>query len=265
MVHEPYLPFAEGSWKQKGVAAVHRLMTVVLLSAARRVWMSIPSWEARLRPYAFGHKVPFGWLPVTSNISVVNDPAEVKAIHDRYARTGGLIVGHFGTCDRNITELLLNSVPTLLRNCPNETALLIGRGSGILSEELTRNNPDLKDRIYSTGELNPENLSMHISACDLMIQPYIDGVSSRRTSVMVALSHGIPIISTRGDLTEALWDDSGAVELVPVADVEAMAEATRRLLSDAAARMTLSKAARALYDECFGVKRLVSALRGVVA
>ena len=35
MVHEPYLNFGEGSWKQSGAAAVHRLMTMVLLNAAR--------------------------------------------------------------------------------------------------------------------------------------------------------------------------------------------------------------------------------------
>ena len=50
MVHEPYLAFWEGSWRQAAVALVHRLMTVVLLSAVRRVWIAIPIWEARWRP-----------------------------------------------------------------------------------------------------------------------------------------------------------------------------------------------------------------------
>ena len=78
MVHEPYLAFGEGSWKQNGVAAVHRLMTMVLLSAARRVWMSIPAWEASWRPYALGRPLSFHWLPVASNIPVIDDPARVE-------------------------------------------------------------------------------------------------------------------------------------------------------------------------------------------
>src|SRR5205807_10388299 len=43
MVHEPFLSFREGSWKQSGVAAVHRLMTIILLNAASRVWITIPA------------------------------------------------------------------------------------------------------------------------------------------------------------------------------------------------------------------------------
>ena len=66
MIHEPYLAFGEGSWKQSGVAVVHRLMTMVLLKAARRVWMSIPAWEACWRPYTLGRALQFRWLPVAS-------------------------------------------------------------------------------------------------------------------------------------------------------------------------------------------------------
>src|SRR5262249_16756637 len=51
MVHEPFLAFWEGSWKQNLAAAVHRVMTIVLIATARKLWMSIPSWERSLRPY----------------------------------------------------------------------------------------------------------------------------------------------------------------------------------------------------------------------
>jgi glycosyltransferase involved in cell wall biosynthesis len=261
MVHEPYLPFGNGSWKQSVVAMAHRLMTIVLLNAAHRIWMSIPAWEARWRPYALGRSLPFRWLPVASNIPVVDNPAGVKAIRERYALAEGSIIGHFGTCDRYITELLLNSVPALLRGCPSQTIVLLGRGSELVRDELIRRQPELAGRVHATGALNPADLSMHISACDLMIQPYIDGVSSRRTSVMVALSHGVPIITTSGNLTEALWGESGAVTLIPVGDVMAMVNAARRLVSDPAARAGMSKAAKSLYDERFEVKRIISALR----
>src|SRR5919106_4324253 len=44
MVHEPYLPFREGSLRQHAAAAIHRLMVALLLSEARRVWVAIPQW-----------------------------------------------------------------------------------------------------------------------------------------------------------------------------------------------------------------------------
>ena len=40
MVHEPFLAFWEGSWRQTAAAAVHRFMTAVLLQSAARVWIS---------------------------------------------------------------------------------------------------------------------------------------------------------------------------------------------------------------------------------
>src|SRR5215831_14231912 len=39
MVHEPYLAFGKGSWRQDAAALVHRIMTAILLRAANRVWI----------------------------------------------------------------------------------------------------------------------------------------------------------------------------------------------------------------------------------
>jgi glycosyltransferase involved in cell wall biosynthesis len=260
MVHEPFLPFGEGSWKQSGVAAVHRLMTMVLLNAARRVWISIPAWEARLRPYALGRKLTFSWLPVASSIAVVDDPAGVKTIRGQYAAGGQQIVGHFGTYDRNITALLLLSLPSVLESTDG-VVLLLGRGSTAMRAELIRRYPERADRIHATGSLSPTDLSRHIQACDLMLQPFIDGVSTRRTSVMVSLSHGMPIVTTSGRLTESLWAESGAVALTPIEDIEAIGMKTRQLLDDEISKNTLRKQAAALYRERFDIKHTISTLR----
>lgn len=264
MVHEPYLAFGEGNWKQSGAAVVHRLMTMVLLRSARRIWMSIPAWEERLRPYALGRALPFQWLPVTSNIAVVDDPTGISEARSRYAPANGQLIGHFGTYDRHITELLLKAVPALLRGRERQSALFMGRGSESAREELLNRHPELAGRIHATGTLASHQLSLHISACDVLLQPYIDGVSSRRTSVMVGLSHCIPIVTTSGRLTESLWAESEAVALAPVEDVEMLVEAAQRVLADEARRRRMSTAAGALYEERFAVRRTINALREAV-
>lgn len=265
MVHEPYLTFGEGSWKQNGVAMVHRLMTMVLLNAARRVWMSIPAWEARLRPYALGRELPFCWLPVASNIAVVNDPDGVKAIRARYLATAGQLVGHFGAYDVNGKELLLQSVLPLLRDNKGCSMLLLGHGSEVMRDELIQRQPELSDRLHGTGTLAAGDLSLHLSACDLLLEPYIDGVSSRRTSVMVGLVHGVPIVTTSGRLTEPLWAASDAVALVPAGDIAALVKTTEQLLSDTSSRRRMSAAARELYAARFDLKRTILTLREAVA
>ena len=260
MVHEPYLSFDEGSWKQSGVAAVHRLMTIMLLKAASRVWISIPAWEDYWRPYSLGRALPFHWLPVTSNIAVVDDPARVASVRARYAPASDYLLGHFGTYDPYITAMLLQTLPALFEGRGRLSALLLGRGSEAALGELLGRHPNLSGRVHATGELDAAALSLHLSACDVMLQPYVDGVSSRRTSVMVGLSHGLPIVTTSGKLTERLWAESEAVALVPIAEAARLAEATWALLSDEPRRRRMSAAARSLYAERFTVERTVAAL-----
>lgn len=260
MVHEPFLSFGEGSKKQDAAAAVHRLMTTILLKAASRVWVSIPGWETCLRPFAFGGVKSFVWLPVPSNIPVVDDTEGIAKVRTRYAPNGEFLVGHFGAYDIYMLKLMLELLPSLLEKHGNVAVLLLGKGSEALRFELIAKHPDLGRRVYASGALTAKDVSRHISACDLMLQPYQDGVSSRRGSLMAALAHGCPVVTTNGAATESLWAESGAVCLTEVGSVSSMVEATGRLLSDAFERRRLSVAARALYEERFDARRTILAL-----
>jgi hypothetical protein len=129
MVHEPFLSFGEGSWRQDAAATVHRVMTIVLLRAASRVWISIPRWERLLRPYTFGRNVPFEWLPIPSNIPVVEDTAGVKAIRQQYAADKCPIIGHFGTYGQAVTPALDPILLAWAGTGARGQILLMGMGS----------------------------------------------------------------------------------------------------------------------------------------
>ena len=218
-----------------------------------------------MRPYALGRKVEFKWLPIASNIPVVDDPAGVDAIRARYTRDGGALMGHFGTYDRHVANLLLQSVPELMKNGRPQAVLLLGRGSEAMREQLIGKLPALAGRVHASGTLSAAELSLPVSACDVMLQPYIDGVSSRRTSTMVALAHGVPVVTTSGILTEQLWDQSRAVALVPVADLPRLVATAQSLLLDLVARRRLSIAGKSLYAEQFEMTRIISSLRDGIA
>lgn len=265
MVHEPYLAFGEGSWKQTGVAAVHRLMTRLLMKAATRVWMSIPAWEERLRPYARGRQISFRWLPVMSNIDIVSDPAGVQARRARYANNGNQIVGHFGTYDLNIARRLSTSIPLLLEENDCCDILFLGRGSEAMRNSLLVNRPHLAERIHATGTLSSSELSMHLKTCDLLMQPYVDGVSSRRTSVMAGISHGVPVVTTKGKFTEPIWSESDAVLLAPVDDDAELVRQAVGLLSSESERRRLGGAGAILYREHFSLENTITTLRKAVS
>jgi len=261
MVHEPYIPFSRASWRQSAVAAAHRLMTVILMNCARRVWMSIPAWEARLASYACGRKIPFEWLPIPSNIAVRHDPDGVQTIRARYAANGRMLLGHFGTYGKPIKEMLAEALPALLRERNDLSVLLLGRHSEAFRAELAQSHAEIAARLHATGGLDAVELSKHVSACDLMLQPYPDGISSRRTSAMVSLVHGKPLITTSGLLTEPLWAESEAVALAPATDTKALKEQSHRLLDDVKRREHLSDAAGRLYREHFDVRHIIARLR----
>jgi glycosyltransferase involved in cell wall biosynthesis len=263
MVHEASLGFGEGSLRQNVPALVHRLMTAILVRAASRIWMSIPRWEERFRPFAFGKQVPFEWLPIPSNIPVVNDPARVRALRQQYAPAGGLILGNFGMFSASVEQawkpvlLALETMPFTGR------LLLIGTGSDECRVMIQRKSPALAPLVHATGPLTPEDLSCHLSACDLLVQPYLDGVSSRRTSAMAGLSHGKPVITTTGPATEPLWAESRAVALVPLETPSAFVESIKRLSADENERVRMGNAARHLYQERFDIAHVIARLRQV--
>ena len=265
MVHEPFLTFGEGSWRQNLPALVHRLMTLVLLRAAQKVYVSIPAWERLWRPYALGRPTGFQWLPIPSNIPIVSNPAGVAAVRRRYAPQETLLIGHFGTYGAAVSPLLEPVLQDLASNIKSRTILLIGIGSEAFRDRLVAEVPELAHQIHATGALNPEDLSCHIAACDLLIQLYIDGVSSRRTSMMVGLSHGKPVLTTSGSSTEPIWADTQAVALAKAGDTAAFVEQLDELCNDPGKRDRLGLAARRLYESRFDLSYTITELIGARA
>jgi PAS domain S-box-containing protein len=234
-----------------------------LLRAVSHVWATIPAWESYWRPYALGRAVPFTCLPVTNTVPVVSDAAAVAAIRARLAPAGGRVVGHIGTFASAISAALRATLPMLLARDATTVAVLLGRGGDAVRDELARRHPGLATRVHATGMVPAADLSLHLQACDLAIQPYPDGVTSRRTTVMALLAHGVPVATTLGALTEPFWRSVDAVSLVPAGDSPALATERARLLEDAPSRARLAQAARTVYAERFDVARMIAVLRPV--
>jgi glycosyltransferase involved in cell wall biosynthesis len=264
MVHEPYLALWEGSWRQTAAALVHRAMTMILLRAATRVWVAIPAWEAMWKPYALGRDVPFVWLPVPSSIGTA-DPRRVSAVRMKLAPDSSCVAGHLGTYGAFVAPLLCAVLPDILRQPDSPSIVLIGTGSWEFRARFLEQYPQYAPALWATGALSDADLPAYVSACDVLIEPYADGISSRRTSAMAALSLGVPLVTTRGRLSEPLWGESGSVRLTEPGDHRAMAEQVMDLVRHPQERRELGEAGRALYRRMFDVSHTVDAIRGAVS
>jgi glycosyltransferase involved in cell wall biosynthesis len=259
MVHEPWLAFERSSPRVNVAAAVHRLMTALLLRSATRAWASIPAWLPGLRRLAGTTDV--SWLPVPALLPLAADRAAVEALREAMAPAGIPLVGHFGTFGRPVTDLLGPSIESVLDASAEARVVLLGHGSEAFREAFVAAHPHWSGRVLATGTLDETRLSHVLQACDVMLQPYPDGVSARRTTANSLLAHGCAVVTTRGPLTEGLWSESGAVEAVPPNPSE-LALAVVRLLSDPSRRSALARAARDLHARIFGLDHTIAALVG---
>ena len=112
---------------------------------------------------------------------------------------------------------------------------------------------DLAERVIWTDYAASEIVTAHFTAADLCVMPYRDGASYRRGTLMAALAHGAPIITTdissqlpkmKSILPELLDGDNCL--LVPPDDPHAIAAAIQCAASSPALRARISAGARDL-------------------
>jgi glycosyltransferase involved in cell wall biosynthesis len=260
IVHEPFVTFS-GSLGQRVLAVVQRAMTLLLLNAARRIWVTTRAWTPLLEPFLAGAMTPIRWLPVPSSLPSP-DAVNVDGVRARYAPAMEPLIGHFGTRGAPISSLLSDAIVAVARAHRRARVLLIGSGSENFRSAFVVDHPALTDRVVATGTLDADALSAHIAACDVLLQPYPDGVTSRRTTTMAGLRVSVPVVTTQGPLTEQFWTERLPVKLAPVNDVSALVDHVVHLIADPVERRRQGDAGRAFYDRWFHVRRTVAALTG---
>lgn len=258
--HEPYFYYSLNPLGN-ALALVQRAMAAVLLRASSVAYLSTETWLRCLRPLA-----PSGTtmvvVPIPSTVPGEAGARDVAHWRARFSGTGTTahVVGHFGTFGDHIAEELRPVVTAILKKDPHARFVCIGRGSEAFASGIVVSHPSLGARVDGTGELPRGQVAAALRACDIVVQPYPDGVTTRRTSVMAALANAVATVTTAGELTEPVWAGSGAVVLAPAGNADAIAAAAVSLLSDPQARRVVAAAGRCAYDAHFALDHTVEAL-----
>ena len=259
----------EGRLRRKVVGAVHVAMNWLSVRAAKRIFVAIPEWQAQLEK--LGVRTGSGspvvtWVPVSSNVPDVVDASHTAELRSSLlGNRATTIVGHFGTFGRFHTAVLLPAFERILDDDVNRIALLVGRHGTATRDSLALRRPDLAGRVIATGGLPPADVSAHLSTCDVLLQPYDDGASARRGSLMAGLALGLPVVSNRGPVTGAIWTTRSAIYLAESADAPDLARSVSELLSHDALRASTGAAAKLLHQEKFALKHGAALLRDAVS
>jgi hypothetical protein len=250
MVHEPYL-----SWSARPThivaAAAHRTMLWLAVRRAAHVWVSTNTWQALVRPFV-PSRTAVEWLPVPAPL--LPNRAELPAP----TRRAG-VVGHFGMHSPLVTPLLEPAIDVVLEKS-TANVLLVGRDSDVFLRRFLESRPAAAARVKATGTVDTDDLAPTLHKCDIVMQPYPDGVTTRRTSTLTLLSLGIAVVSNLGHLSEEFWKTSGAIALAPTPDGAAIGELTAALLADDGHRLALAADGAELYDARFSARHGVALL-----
>jgi glycosyltransferase involved in cell wall biosynthesis len=215
-------------------------------------------------------------VPIGSNVDCAPSPEPSREDIRRLlgADTETFLVGYFGFLNPSKgVPTLLEAIGQLAAHDPERQVRLamIGAETGVsnptdLSQARTVHDAieheHLAERIVRTGYLLPPDLSATLLACDAIALPFLDGASARRGTLMAALAHSLPIVSTLPARSSpvagaaAVWLGAGpgaaaarddeAILLVPPDDATALAAALARLRDDVALRSRLAAGAQAV-------------------
>ncbi|MBI3780394.1 MAG: glycosyltransferase [candidate division NC10 bacterium] len=251
-VHEPYVAWR--GLRRFPLALFQRVQLAVLISASSSVTVTTWTWTEALRRAYPTRAGDIAWLPVGSNIPVPSVPFTRRPQAREALGLGGgdLAVGTFSPLGSGKRFDFVGAAWRQLReHIPQVSLVVIGANA----DEVQGRFRDIPggDKVCYTGYLPPEDVSRHLLALDFVLAPFEDGISCRRTSAIAAMAHGLPLVTTRGQLTDPLFEGSPMV-LIPAADSEQFAQAAADLAADAGRREDLGRRTRAFFDQHFSWK-----------
>jgi glycosyltransferase involved in cell wall biosynthesis len=208
----------------------------------------------------------FTLIPLGSNVEP-QPPADFDrtAWRKKYqATTDTLLLAYFGFLNESKGgEELIGALALLRQQGLDARLLFIGGDVGHADPtnvayaqkvQALIEHHNLADFVYRTGYVELPEVSANLLAADVVVMPYRDGVSFRRTTLIAALRHGCPVVSTIP--ADAALNEGSIPEIKPgenmllalPCDASALAETIAPLAEDMALREKLSQRAKELGD-----------------
>jgi len=183
----------------------------------------------------------------------------------------GRLVGCFGRIRaQKGTDVFVDAMIRVLPAFPDARAVVLGRATaehqGFLADLKQRvAAAGLTERILFPGEVGPLETPEYYRALSLFVAPQRwEGFG---VTPLEAMASGVPVVATTVGAFPKLVVEGGTGSLIPPDDVDAMAEATARWLSDDAARIAAGAASRdrvqahfSLESEADGINAVYQAL-----
>jgi hypothetical protein len=235
VVHEPYIPVRDlrslmmGAWQRAQLGS--------LLLLADRRFASIEAWARK-----FSRVRPTSHLPSGSNLP---DARKHRAsVRRELALENALVVATLsGGHPSHLTGYVEAALTRLYREGIRTVFLQLGAGAADVAVPAGI-------RCERFGFQPADRLGALLAAADLLLTPFVDGVSTRRSSFMAGLCEEVAVVATHGPLTDPMLIDRG-LELVRVGRPDLFAERAGELAVDGDRRAHAARAGRELFEAEF--------------
>ena len=197
--------------------------------------------------------------PVVSSLIFIVPNATHAASTAKPSRPGGapleiLFLGELGA--RKGVPQLVSALGRICDHAPWH-ATLAGNGDIDATRDQIRV-MGLERRITVPGWVDDKGVQNLLLNADILVLPSFD--ENLPMSLIEGCAHGLAIIATPVGATGDIIQQEQTGILVPPGDVDALASALRRLLSDAELRVRLGKNARALHADMLEIGKYVERL-----
>jgi glycosyltransferase involved in cell wall biosynthesis len=216
-----------------------RMLAPLLVAASRRVICPNAEAAALIRRHLpmFGSRVRE--IPIGSSIPPHDERRRDEVRNAVRAELGlgvdTVLLAHFGFAypGKGI-ETLLDAARRLSADGVKFVLLMIG-GAWPGAEDYydalreTSRASALGDHVRWLGHAHDLRVSAWLTAADIYVLPYDDGISARRSTLMAGIANRLPIVSTHARTPDSRFRDGDHLRLVPPRDPAALAAALAEL------------------------------------
>jgi glycosyltransferase involved in cell wall biosynthesis len=236
LVHEPFVPVTDAKTLLMG--GWQRFQLATLLVLVDRSFASIERWTANLSRVRRTTHLPSG-----SNLPDAR--SRRHAIRSELGIGARLVLASLSTGHpSHLRSYVAAALQRVTADCGPVAFLELGAGAqkvdGIPEGTI----------VVRAGRTPAERLAGLLAAADLMLVPFVDGVSTRRGSLMAGLQQEVAVVGTSGPLTDRVLRTAG-LELVEVGNPGAFADRVALLAGDGERRKRAASTGRHLFEEAF--------------
>jgi glycosyltransferase involved in cell wall biosynthesis len=250
IVHETYFreiwyppSWFKGSAQKSGLKKLARCSSLVF-SASQPLVQEMANWHDNASVYE---------LPIGSNFEVVQcDVPRLRREHGIRPEEIVLTIFGGGTSLKWLAPYIRNVERVLVEeSIPVRWLFLGGVGAGYFKLELP---------VISPGRLPSNGISAWLQASDIFVMPHYAGVCAKRGTLMAAMQHGLPVVGTKGAMTDSFWYDVPGVRLASMFSPKQFARLITSMLHDSEQRLLYGAANRDYYNTHFAWDKISAAI-----